>query len=383
MSTEKRTRMEKPARPHRRVIAKLGTSLLTDGSDRLNESVMSRLVAQVAQLHRQGMELVIVSSGAIAAGRHKLGLTKKARGIPFKQVLASVGQSRLMNVYERLFARHDITVAQALLTRADLTDRAGYLNARNTLLALLELRVVCIVNENDVVAVDEIQEARFGDNDNLSAMVANLVDADLLLLLTDITGLYTADPHRNPEASLIPQVDRIDSEIESLVGDSADNLGTGGMVTKIEAAKLATSCGITVVIADGREPDVIVRLAAGEAIGTRFLPATSKLESRQRWMLSGLRTRGKLAVDSGAALALRRQNRSLLAAGITAIEGRFERGDIVDIHDPAGSRLGCGITNYSSADIAAIKGVHSRKIAARLGYDYGSEVIHRNNLVVL
>ncbi len=369
--------------PYHRIVAKLGTSLLTGGSDHLNQDMMSTLVAQLAQLHRQGLELLIVSSGAIAAGRHKLGLTKEHKGIPFKQVLASVGQSRLMNVYEQLFAQHNITVAQALLTRADLADRAGYLNTRNTLLALLELRVLCIVNENDVVAVDEIQEAKFGDNDNLSAMVANLVDADLLLILTDIAGLYTADPQRDPNARLIPQVDRIDSEIERLVTDTAGNLGTGGMITKIEAAKLATASGVTVIIADGREPDIILRLAAGETAGTRFQPTTSKLESRKRWMLSGLSTKGKLVVDSGAALALRKQNRSLLAAGITQVEGEFQRGDIVNIYDPQGSQLGCGIANYSSADIATIKGSHSKKIAALLGYSYGSEVVHRNNLVVL
>ena len=369
--------------PYRRIAVKFGTSLLTGGSDCLSEAVISGLVSQVAQLHQQGAEMLVVSSGAIAAGRYKLGLTRKLRGIPFKQVLASVGQSRLMNVYEQLLGRHDITVAQALLTRADLSDRAGYLNARNTLLALLELRVVCIVNENDVVAVDEIQEANFGDNDNLSAMVANLVDADLLLLLTDIAGLYTADPRRDPGARLIPQVDRIDAEIECLAAGTAGGLGVGGMATKIEAARMATACGVTVVIADGREKDVILRLAAGEAMGTRFQPAASKLESRERWMLSGLSTRGKLVVDAGAAVALKKQNRSLLAAGIQRIEGEFQRGDIVNIYDPDGTRLGCGITNYGSADITAIKGVHSGKIADTLGYDYGSEVVHRNNLVVL
>jgi len=379
----KKTSLRNPALPYHRIVAKFGTSLLTGGSDQLNQGIMARLVAQAAKLHKQGLELLVVSSGAITAGRYKLGLTKERRGIPLKQVLASIGQSRLMNVYEQLFAQHDITVAQALLTKADLADRAGYLNARNTLLALMELRVLCIVNENDVVAVDEIQEAKFGDNDNLSAMVANLVDADLLLILTDIAGLYTADPHRNPDARLIPQVDRITPEIEHLATDTAGNLGTGGMATKLEAAKLATASGVTVIIADGREPDIILRLAAGETVGTRFPPITSKLESRQRWMLSGLSTRGKLVVDSGAALALKKQNRSLLAAGIMQIEGEFQRGDIVNIYDPQGSRLGCGMTNYSSADIAAIKGTHSKKIATMLGYDYGSEVVHRNNLVVL
>jgi glutamate 5-kinase len=207
---------------------------------------MSRLAAQVAQLHQQGRELLVVSSGAIAAGRHKLGLAGGLKGTPDKQVLASVGQSRLMNIYEQLFDQHDIVVAQALLTKADLSDRAGYLNARNTLLALLELRVLCIVNENDVVAMDEIQEAKFGDNDNLSAMVANLVDADLLLMLTDIAGLYTADPQHNPDARLIARVDSIDSGIERLAADAPSRLGTGGMATKIEAAKLATASGVTV-----------------------------------------------------------------------------------------------------------------------------------------
>ena len=377
------TSNEKSAFPYRRIVAKLGTSLLTSGGNQLDEGMMSGLVAQVARLHQQGLELLIVSSGAIAAGRHKLGLTRKIRGIPFRQVLASAGQSRLMNIYEQLFGQHNITVAQALLTRADLSDRAGYLNARNTLLALLELKVLCIANENDVVAVDEIQEAKFGDNDNLSAMVANLIDADLLLLLTDTAGLYTADPNRYPDARLIPQVDKIDSEIERLAADTASELGTGGITTKLEAAKLATASGVTVFIADGREPDIILRLAAGEATGTRFLPTTSKLESRQRWMLSGLSTKGNLVVDTGAALALRKQNRSLLPAGIKHVEGTFQRGDIVNIHDPHDSQIGCGITNYSSADIEAIKGAHSGEIAALLGHDYGSEVVHRNNLVVL
>jgi len=383
MTDSKKKKTGSRKQPYRRIVVKFGTSLLTGGSDRLNEEMMSALVGQVAQLHGQGAELLLVSSGAITAGRHKLGLSGELRGIPFKQVLASIGQSRLMNVYEQLFARHDITVAQALLTRADLADRAGYLNTRNTLLALLELRVLCIANENDVVAIDEIQEEKFGDNDNLSAMVANLIDADLLLILSDIAGLYTADPHLDPGARLIPRVERIDSEIEQLVTDSAGNLGTGGMTTKIEAARLATASGVTVIIADGREPDIILRLAAGETAGTVFSPTTSKLESRQRWMLSGLSTKGKLTVDSGAALALKKHHRSLLAAGITRIEGDFQRGDIVNIHDPEGSRLGCGITNYSSADIAVIKGVHSRKIATMLGCDYGSEVVHKNNLVVL
>jgi glutamate 5-kinase len=369
---------------YQRMVVKFGTGLVTGGSDHLNPDIMSGLVAQVAELHEQGREIIVVSSGAIASGRHRLGLLrKKVGGIPYKQVLAAVGQSRLMHFYDQLFSQHNITVAQALLAKADLSDRAGYLNARNTLLALLELRVLPIVNENDVVAVDEIKEARFGDNDNLSAMVANLVDADMLLILSDIGGLFTADPHRHPEACLIPQVERIDAGIELLAAGTTSSLAIGGMVTKIEAARLATSSGVAVVVADGREPGVILRLAGGEAIGTLFLPTASKLESRKRWMLSGLSTRGKLMVDVGAATALKKRQGSLLAAGIKQVSGRFEQGDIVNISDAEGARLGCGITNYSSADIEVIKGAHSGEIATLLGHDYGSEVVHRNNLVLL
>ncbi len=363
------------SRLYQRILVKFGTSLVTGGSDRLNSEIMSGLAKQVAELHGQGLEPIIVSSGAIALGRHKLGISRKVNGIPYKQVLAAVGQSRLMHFYDSLFSQYDITVAQALLAKADLTNRAGYLNARNTLLALLEIRVLPIVNENDVVAVDEIKEARFGDNDNLSAMVANLVDADLLLILSDIAGLYTADPHHNSEARLIPQVKRIDAEIEKLAAGTTSSLAIGGMVTKIEAARLATASGVTVVVADGREPQVILRIASGEAIGTRFIPTVSKLESRKRWMLSGLSTRGKVVVDSGAATALKRRQCSLLAAGIERVTGDFQQGDIVNVYDPQGSHLGCGITNYSSADIEIIKGAHSGEIATLLGHDYGSEVV--------
>ncbi|MFH1663078.1 MAG: glutamate 5-kinase [Chloroflexota bacterium] len=367
---------------YKRIVVKFGTNLLTGGSDCLNTDIMSRLVSQVASLHHEGIELVAISSGAIAAGRYKLGLTEEPKGIPYKQVLASIGQSRLMNVYEQLFGQHGITVAQALLTKADLSDRAGYLNARNTLLALLELRVLCIINENDVVAVDEIQEAKFGDNDNLSAMVANLIDADLLIMLTDTAGLCSADPRRHPDARLINQVEKIDTEIERLAADTPSKMGTGGMITKIEAARLATASGVTVVITDGHLPDVILKLAAGEAIGTRFLPSALKLESRKRWVLSGLCVRGKLFIDSGAANALEKKNRSLLAAGIERVEGKCKRGDIVNIYNSQGTRIGCGISNYSSTDVEIIKGAHSGHIAELLGYDYGSEVVHRNNLVI-
>ncbi|MFC1917868.1 glutamate 5-kinase [Chloroflexota bacterium] len=369
--------------PYPRIVVKFGTSLLTGGSNYLNTSIMSNLVAQVAELNGQGNEVLIVSSGAIAAGRDKLGLTRKIRGIPYRQVLASVGQSHLMSTYEQLFSPYNISIAQALLTKNDLADRAGYLNARNTMLALLELKVICIVNENDVVAVDEIQEAKFGDNDNLSAMVANLVDADLLILLTSIAGLFTAEPTRHPDAQLIKEVTKIDANIERLAAGTTSKLGTGGMVTKIEAAKLATASGVTVIIADGREKDIILRLASGETIGTRFTPKNTKLDSRNRWMLSGLCTAGKLTIDPGAAQALKTHKRSLLSAGIKQAEGKFNRGDLVDIYDTEGAHIGCGISNYSFHDITTIKGVQSKQITDLLGFDYGPEIVHRNNLTMI
>jgi glutamate 5-kinase len=366
-----------------RMVVKFGTTLLTGGSPRLNEDRMADLVRQVALLHEQGIEIFMVSSGAVAAGREKLGTIKKVKGLPLRQVLASVGQSRLMGVYERLFEPYHITLAQALLTRGDLCERIGYLNARNTLLALLELGVIGIINENDVVAVDELHEGRFGDNDNLSAMVANLVDADLLLILSDIPGLYTDDPHINPDAKLIPVVEKITPEIESMVGGTAGTQGTGGMITKIEAAKRAAACGTTVIIASGRSPDIITKAVSGESVGTCFLPVTDSLESRTRWILSGLGVKGTLVIDAGAAAALKKEKRSLLAAGILEVQGSFERGDLIDVSNTDGNRLGSGISNYASSDLTLIKGVHSGEIAGLLGHDFGPEVIHRNNLAVV
>jgi glutamate 5-kinase len=368
---------------YRRIVAKFGTNLLTSGTDHLDLQVMSSLVEQIARLRRQGQEMVVISSGAIASGRQKLKKPPERRNTPFKQVLASVGQSHLMYTYEQLFDQYDITVAQALLTKRDLCDRSGYLNARNTLLALIELGIICIVNENDVVAIDEIEELKFGDNDNLSAMVANLVDADLLAMLTDIGGLYTADPRRNPEAQLIRRVDKIDAGIKHMACDTASRQGTGGMATKIEAARLATSSGVNVIIADGREPDVLVKISQGEDVGSLFPAQVNKMESRKRWMLSGLASKGKVTVDKGAVSALKEHNKSLLPAGIVKAEGKFQRGDIVDILDDKSKHIGYGIANYSSSDLATIGGKHSDRIGSLLGYDYGDEVVHRNNMVML
>jgi len=368
---------------YQRIVAKLGTSLLTSGTGHLDLQIMANLAKQVAQLHHQDKEIVIVSSGAIAAGRQKLEKLPESKNTPFKQVLASVGQSHLMHSYEELFSQHNIIIAQALLTKADMSDRSGYLNARNTLLTLIELGVICIVNENDVVSIDEIGEMKFGDNDNLSAMVANLIDADLLVLLTDVAGLYTADPHYNPHAKLIPRVDNIDGTLEQLAYNTSNQQGTGGMTTKIQAARLATSSGTNVIIVNGHEPDVLIRLDKGESIGTFFPAQVNKMESKKRWMLTGLASKGMIIVDQGAASALKEQNKSLLPAGIIEVRGNFQRGDTVDIFDKQGNRLACGISNYEFHDVALIKGVHSNQISAILDHNYGDEVIHRNNMVVL
>lgn len=367
---------------HTRIIAKVGTNVLTAGTASLATEVMSSIVGQVARLHERGAEVILVTSGAIAAGRQRLG-AKKGRDIRSRQALAAVGQTDLMQAYQELFTGHGITVAQTLLTRTDLADRQSYLNARNTLLALLDFRVVPIINENDVVAVDEIEGAKIGDNDNLSALVANLVDADLLVILTDTGGLYTADPTNHPNAELIRVVEKIDAGVEALAGDTGGSLGVGGMVTKLQAAKLATGGGADVVIGPGREPDTLVRVAEGEHIGTLFPATADRMESRKRWMLAGLSVKGNIVVDEGAAKVLREDKRSLLPAGVQDVHGTFERGESIAIVNGGGERIACGIANYASEEIMRIRGVRSDKIESVLGHHYGGEVVHRDNLVVL
>jgi glutamate 5-kinase len=367
---------------YRRVVAKVGTNVLTAGGDRLDLEVMASLVGQVARLREQGVQVAMVSSGAIAAGRHRLGVKGEARDVPQRQVLAAVGQPDLMYAYQQLFAWHGITIAQTLLSRRDLSDRQGYLNARNTLMALLQLGVVPIVNENDVVAVEEIEGAAIGDNDTLSALVANLVDADLLVILTDTDGLYTADPYLDPQAQLIRRVERIDAEVERLAGAS-HGPGRGGMITKVQAARLATASGTHVVIANGHSRDMLVRVVAGEEVGTFFPAAIDRLESRKRWMLSGLSWRGRIVIDEGAVKALRGGKASLLPAGVVGTAGDFQRGDVVAIVDAQGQQVACGIANYSAQEVEAIKGLRSDRIAELLGYTYGQEVVHRDNLVLM
>ncbi len=368
---------------HRRVVVKVGTNLLTGGGEQLDAHVLAALTEQIADARALGGQLVVVSSGAIAAGRHRLGDGEPGRrDLPTRQVLAAVGQGRLMSLWDELFELRGVVVAQALLTRRDLADRLGYLNARTTLLGLLERGVVPIVNENDVVSIEEIRDTVIGDNDRLSAEVANLVDADLLLLLTDIAGLYTADPRHHPDAQLIQRVERIDAAIEAAAGQPGVR-GTGGMATKVQAARAATAAGAHVVIADGRAADVVLRAASGEAVGTHFLPTGDRVDARRRYLLSNLQARGRLVVDDGAARALEFDGKSLLPAGVLSVDGEFQRGDVVRIVTAAGHELAAGSVNYAAADIVRIRGLHSERIAEALGYEYGEEIVHRNQLVLL
>ena len=371
---------------YRRIVIKAGTAILSGGGEDtagVNLSVLGSLVRQICHLREQGAEVLLVTSGAIAAGREALGRRGPvSRDIRSRQVAAAVGQSLLMHIYQEQFANHGVTVAQALLTIGDLSNRQSYLNVRNTLQGLLELGVVPLLNENDVVAVDEIG-AVFGDNDRLSALVANLVDADLLLILTDIDGLYTADPRVDPSATLIPCVQRIDDRIEAMAGRHLQPWARGGMPTKLEAARLVTMSGIPMIMAHGRDDGVAIRAASGETVGTFFEAAEGKLEARKRWMLSGISQRGKVVVDDGAVAALRDNHRSLLPAGVRQADGNFARGDTVFISDGIGHSIACGIANYSSVDIQRIRGLSSDRIEETLGYHYGQEVVHRNNLVLL
>jgi glutamate 5-kinase len=366
-------------RTKKRLVVKVGTNTLTGGEDGLSRSAMAGVAGQIARLVREGHQVALVSSGAIVAGRQALELSRNGKDIPFKQVLAAVGQAKLMKVWDDLFSREGLIVAQTLLTRGDLADRLGYLNSRNTLLALLERQVVPIVNENDVVATEEI---KIGDNDNLSALVANLIDADLLVLLTDQQGLFTADPRRSASATLIADVPVITDDVVALASGAGSVRGTGGMATKVQAARLATESGVSVLIAGGTTENVLVKAAHGDAVGTRFWSNRTRMESRKRWILSGLSGKAAAHIDAGAVVALGR-GRSLLPAGVVNVKGPFDRGDSVNIIGPDGKAVGCGVANYSAADLVRIKGCRSAEIARILGYTLGDEIVHRNNLVML
>lgn len=362
----------------RRPVLKFGTSTLTAGTSHLSLGRLADLVEQVAALQRAGIQPIVVSSGAITVGRQRLGSPRDRKDVSFKQILAAVGQSRLMHLYDEFFEFHGITTAQVLVTRADLAERQRYLNARNTLLGLCDRGVVPIINENDVVASEEI---KVGDNDTLSALVSNLVDADLLVLVSDTPGLYTMDPTLNDRAELLSEVTAITAEVEAYAGGANSGLGTGGMATKLSAAKLATASGTEVRIVDGREPDVILRVLRGESIGTRFLAGVNRMESRKRWILSGLSHSGKLMVDAGAERALLEREASLLPAGIVEIQGAFERGESVDVVSLNGSIVARGITNYDWSDVHKLLGRQSWEIEDTLGYTYGNYVVHHDDLV--
>jgi glutamate 5-kinase len=362
-----------------RIVVKLGTSVLTNDTRQLSRQRMLEIVQQIAALHTTGYEVIVVSSGAQAAGRERLNYPDFGKSMPAKQMLSAVGQGHLMHIYSGLFDIFNIVVGQVLLTRGDLSDRARYLNARDTLLMLIERRIVPIINENDTTATDEL---RVGDNDNLSALVANLLDAQLLVLLTDQPGLYTADPRHDASAELIHVVHKIDDNTRAIAGGAGTTLGTGGMATKIEAAQLASRSGVTTVIAAGREPQVLRRILAGEQVGTRFEPIVTHLEGRKRWLLAE-KPRGTVQVDDGAAQAVLRDGVSLLPVGVTAVEGAFQRGATIAIVQSNGEPIAHGLANYNSDEIRQLVGVKSRQIVEILGSSNGDAVVHRNDMVLL
>ncbi len=362
----------------KRVVIKIGTSVLTKPSGVINEVTIERIVDDVAELLNSGAEAIIVTSGAIGAGLGRLKL--QGRTIREKQALASIGQSHLMGIYEKFFRKHNRLVAQVLLTSDDLAQRQRYLNARNTLLTLLSLDVVPVVNENDTVAVEEI---KFGDNDRLSALVASKVEADQLVILTDVDGFFSADPHAENKVKLIKEVEEITPELEEKASGSGTLRGTGGMVTKLEAAKIATASGITMYIANGNREGVLKKIWNGENPGTKFLPAKERIVSRKRWIAFDTRIEGKIAVDEGAKEALLKRGKSLLPSGISSVEGRFDTGGCVAIVDSEGKEFARGLTSYSSDEIEKIKGKKSSEIEKTLGYKDYDEVVHRDNLVIL
>ena len=361
------------------IVVKLGTSTLTGGTNRLSRPHMVELIRQIVGLQHDGYRMVVVSSGAIAAGRELLKNPNLQNHLPAKQMLSAVGQGHLVQVYSMLFGLYETQIGQVLLTHGDLSHRTRYLNARDTLSTLLDYGIVPIVNENDTVAVEEI---KVGDNDNLSAQIAVLLNAALLIILTDQNGLYDRDPRLHADAQLIAQVDSIDDRIKALAGGSVSGLGVGGMVSKMQAAQLAMRSGTRVIVANGRTPDVLPRLVAGEALGTTFVPLVSHIESRKRWLLAE-RTQGTLQIDCGAARVLREQGASLLPVGIRHMRSRFERGAVVLVVDENERPIAQGLVNYTSAELERLRGHHSHEIIDILGYTYGDEAIHRDNMVIM
>lgn len=362
-------------------VVKVGSSLVTDNGQGLNHELIAAWVEQIATLRRRGIDLVLVSSGAVAEGMKRLGWDKRPHALYQLQAAAATGQMGLVQAYESRFQKYGIHTAQVLLTHEDLADRRRYLNARSTLRTLLGLGVVPVVNENDTVAVDEI---RFGDNDTLAALVGNLVEAELVVLLTDQAGMYEADPRQSPATPLIRQRQAGDPELERMAsGGGVGSLGRGGMLTKVRAAERAARSGAATLIAGGREPEVLLKIAAGEEIGTLLTPGKPPLVARKQWLAGHLQTRGRLVLDAGAVRVLRESGRSLLAVGVTAVEGTFGRGEVVACVDPDGREVARGLVNYSADEARKIKGQPSERIESLLGYVDEPELIHRDNLVVV
>ncbi|MDU0459803.1 MAG: glutamate 5-kinase [Geobacteraceae bacterium] len=364
----------------KRVVIKIGSRVLTDSDASLDMTVICRISRDISELRKLGIQVVVVSSGAIAAGRSELGLTEKPRTIPHKQAAAAVGQSLLMRAYEGAMAPYGLKVAQLLLTHEDLGSRQRFLNARATIDALLGFGIIPVINENDTVVVDEI---KFGDNDNLSALVTNVAEAQLLLILTDIEGFYSSDPNHDPTARLIPLVKVITREIERAAGCSGSSVGTGGMATKVAAAKKAGKNGVATIMLSGKREGIILAAMRGEEVGTLFLPAGQGLNRRKHWIAYTLKPSGRVVVDEGAHNALLKKGKSLLPSGVISVEGKFERGACVRVCGLDGVEFARGLSDYSSSEISRLAGCKSSDIEGILGFYYGDVIIHRDNLVML
>ncbi|MCX5834196.1 MAG: glutamate 5-kinase [Deltaproteobacteria bacterium] len=362
----------------RKALIKIGTGVLA-GTDGLDLSIVEQLVDEMVELRAGGMQIVIVTSGAIASGKHRMGITGKLKSMPQKQACAAIGQGRLMRIYSNAFGRHSVYVAQILLTMSDLTDRARYINIRNTLSTLMDWNIVPIINENDTVSVDEI---KFGDNDHLAAMIANVIRADILINLTNTEGLFDRNPVGKQRARLIKIVHEITDEIESMATAEADPVGMGGMRSKVIAARKVTACGIPYIIARGKTKGILADVFAGKEKGTLFLPSAEPMTSREYWIAFTLRSRGKLILDDGAKNAIVTQGKSLLPSGITKVEGDFEVGDPVICIGTDGKAFAKGLVNYGSKDLVKIQGLKTAKIMQVLGYKDYDEVIHRDNMAV-
>ncbi|MEO7254152.1 MAG: glutamate 5-kinase [Casimicrobium sp.] len=363
----------------KRLVAKVGSALVTNGGAGIDRSAITRWAADIAALRASGIQVIVVSSGAVAEGMARLGWRERPKAMSELQAAAAVGQMGLVNVYEQAFAAHGLHTAQVLLTHEDLADRKRYLNARSTLLALLKHNVIPIINENDTVTTDEI---RFGDNDTLGALVANLVDAQTLVLLTDQRGLYTADPRRDAAAQFISEGRADDPQFEAMAGGVGTTISRGGMLTKILAARRAANTGIHTVIASGHEQNVLQRVLGGESLGTLLYASEASLGKRKSWLADHLQLRGKVTLDAGATKALLHGGRSLLPIGVIAVAGEFERGEVIGCIDELGRELARGLSNYSSSEATKIMRKPSSEIASVLGYVDGDELIHRDNLVV-